>query len=404
MRQRIALAAWFLFFAPTFGSAAEPVCGDEFERLRQPFFGDLHVHTSSSIDAFVFDVTNTPRDAYRFAAGGTVGLTPVDIDKNPQRQWTLRRPLDFTAVTDHSEGFGITHVCTTPGSPGYDLPECVVLRGVIPRSDLPNPNGVQFALHARLARAALLLLIGYVGVIPPNSPFTCRLYPEQCDAGAVTIWQDEQDAAASFNAPCNFTTFVAYEWTAMPGAANLHRNVIFRNDKVPGKPISYNDTVSFDAKVLWKMLGKACYQDTPGCDVLTIPHNSNLSAGLMFPDPDDAEEAADRAVWEPLVEITQHKGASECRFERIYGAGVDTTDELCAWEQVPALTLLPIPGPALPLPPQLFPRRSFIRNVLKDGIRLEQRGFHDSENSGQKVHVNPFKLGIIGSTDTHNGT
>jgi hypothetical protein len=384
---------------------ASPRC-PSYDPLRQPFFGDLHVHTASSIDAFVFDVANTPRDAYEFARGGTVSMTPIDVDRNPTRTWKLRRPLDFTAVTDHSEGFGVTKVCTTPGTLAYDLPECQALRGVIPRRDLPNPNGLQFALHRAISQATLVLLIAQVGVVPPNVPTTCRLFPEQCDAGAVSIWQDAQDAAMQHDDPCHFTTFVGYEWTPMPGTANLHRNVIFRNDKVPGKAISYYDTVDYDARVLWKMLAEACLDaesGVPGCDVLTIPHNSNFSAGLMFPDPRDAKEAADRAVWEPLVEITQHKGASECRFDRMYGSGVDTTDELCAFEQETSITLLPnqyLPAP----PPQAFSPRSFVRSVLKDGLRLEQRGFDDPDQPGAKLRINPFKLGVIGSTDTHNGT
>ena len=378
-----------------------------YDRLRQPFFGDLHVHTASSIDAFVFDVVNTPRDAYAFARGGTVAMTPIDVDHQPTRTWKLRRPLDFTAVTDHSEGFGITKVCTTPGTLAYELPECQILRGVIPTSALPNPNGAQFTLHRAIGQATLIFLIAQVGVVPPNLPTTCRLFPEQCDAGAVSIWQDEQDAAKQYDDPCNFTTFVAYEWTPMPGTANLHRNVIFRNEKVPGKPISYYDTVTFDARVLWSMLDSACLDPqtgVPGCDVLTIPHNSNLSLGLMFPDPHDAKEAADRAVWEPLVEITQHKGASECRFDRMYGSGVDTTDELCAFEQENALTLLPNQYLPVGPPPQLFAPRAFVRSALKDGLKLEQRGFDDPNDPGAKLHINPFKLGFIGSTDTHNGT
>src|SRR5438105_7471701 len=370
-----------------------------YDRLRRPFFGDLHVHTASSIDAFVFDVVNTPRDAYAFARGGTVAMTPIDVDHQPTRTWKLRRPLDFTAVTDHSEGFGITKVCTTPGTLAYDLPECQILRGVIPTSALPNPNGAQFTLHRAIGQATLIFLIAQVGVVPPNLPTTCRLFPDQCDAGAVSIWQDEQDAAKQYDDPCNFTTFVAYEWTPMPATANLHRNVIFRNEKVPGKPISYYDTVTFDARVLWSMLGSACLDPqtgVPGCDVLTIPHNSNLSLGLMFPDPHDAKEAADRAVWEPLVEITQHKGSSECRFDRMYGSGVDTTDEQCAFEQEPSLTLLP--NQYLPPPPQeAYPPRAVVRSVLDDRLALEQQGFDDPANPGAKLHINPFKLGVMGS-------
>ena len=400
---------------------------------RKAFFGDLHVHSNYSVDAFVFDVPNGPRDAYDFARGpvdggttpatdGQVAMTPIDAFHNPTRTWQLRRPLDFTAVTDHSEGFGLTKVCTTPGTgnlldpvtQAYDSPECQLLRGVIPLSALPRQlDNLQFMAHKTISQAALLFLIAGVGVVPPNTPLVCRLYPEQCDVGAATIWQDEQDAAQQYYDPCSFTTFVAYEWTAMPATANLHRNVIFKNEHVPGKAISYFESaakaqsegkLAFDVRALWEMLQSACIDAGTGCDVLTIPHNSNLSAGLMFPDPHDAKEAADRAVWEPLVEITQHKGSSECRFDSLLGSGVNTRDELCAFEQENSLTLLPnqyVPGSP---PPQAFSPRSFVRSVLKAGIKLEKRGFHDPDHAGEKLHINPFKLGVIGSTDTHNGT
>jgi hypothetical protein len=194
----------------------------------------------------------------------------------------------------------------------------------------------------------------------------------------------------------------------MPAGANLHRNVIFRNAEVPGKAFSYFDTNDFDPTKLWELLDDNCVQKDADpvsgekCDVLTIPHNSNLSMGLMFPDPRDAEEAEARKNWEPLVEITQHKGASECRFDRFWKRGVETSDEQCGFELLPALTLLPVPGPVITSPPpETWARngsgiegpRAFVRNTLKDGLAFEQR-----------LGVNPFKLGIIGSTDTHNGT
>ena len=119
---------------------------------------------ADGVDAFVFDVVNGPRDAYVFARGGEVGMTPVDIDRKPTRTWKLRRPLDFTAVTDHSEGFGVTRVCRDPTSPAYSLPECQLLNGIIPTSALPNPSDVQFALHKTISQATLLLLIASVGV------------------------------------------------------------------------------------------------------------------------------------------------------------------------------------------------------------------------------------------------
>jgi hypothetical protein len=135
--------------------------------------------------------------------------------------------------------------------------------------------------------------------------------------------------------------------------------------------------------------------------VLAIPHNPNLSGGLMFRDPETPDEATDRLFFEPLVELVQHKAASECRFDRLAGRGVGTADELCTFEQVVSdnLTMLgSVHGEvrtesAAPVPIDEFGRRNMVRNALKDGLALER-------DSG----VNPFQMGFIGSTDTHSAT
>jgi len=362
-------------------------CSDS-EALKKPLFGDLHDHTNYSIDAFTFDVGVKPADAYEFAKGNRITIQGTNPDRTP-RTAKLTRALDFAAVTDHSEGFSVSKICQDPTAPGYDSPECAVLR-----APAPFP-----------ARAKLILLIAHVGMVPPIPFSTCELPGVYCDAATVSIWDDIQRAAEQAydrTSSCSFTTFVAYEWTPMPGSANMHRNVIFRNERVPSKPISYYETESPDVfditPRLWAALRAECLDQNggkltqdAGCDVMTIPHNMNLSAGLMFPDPADPRT---EAAFESVAEIMQHKGESECRFDQTYGAGVATADELCAFEQMPTMTLLPLPGPYVAsVPPQLFAPRSFLRNVLKDGLLLERQ-------SG----VNPFKLGFIGSTDTHQGT
>ncbi len=349
---------------------------------RRPFFGDLHIHTSYSIDAFVFNVRNDPRAAYDFARGMPIPLTSLDPSGATTVQ--LQRPLDFAAVTDHAEGFGPAYICATPGTTGYDAAECVVFR-----NETPTPP-----------RASLLVLIALVGGARPVQAPMCSEPGVDCPGAAASVWQDEQAAAEEAydrTSACGFTSFVAYEWTPMPGGANLHRNVIFRNERVPAKPIDYFETQTYDATRLWELLRERCLDRdagtlsvTTGCDVLTIPHNTNLSAGLQFPDPGDTDVAITRQFFEPLVEITQHKGASECRWDPAFNAGTDTTDEQCAFELLDGYTLVPTPGPSAPKPPQSFPRRAYVRNVLKDGLMLEQ-----------SLGVNPFKLGMIGSTDTH---
>jgi Protein of unknown function (DUF3604) len=368
--------------------AGAVVCENR-DALRQPYFGDLHVHTKYSVDAEIFGTHNGPAEAYAFGRGATLDLGPID-PAQPSQLIHLNRPLDFLAVTDHSEGYGFSHVCETPSDPGYSAPECVVYRG-----GLPLPTQIRF-----------LTVAGAVLNPVPVGPAVCRTPGVDCPAGAATVWGDIRAAAKAANDPCHFTSFVGYEWSATPGNANLHRNVIFANDQVPDQAISYTDTGSSDVTQLWSKLQTACKDGVPGCDVLTIAHNSNVSMGLMFTDPKDATEAANRQIWEPLVEITQHKGASECRFDTRFGAGVGTSDEQCAFEQIPYLGLIPfqnIPDAAQP-PPQAFSGRAFVRNVLRDGLAIEQQGLVDPANPTALAHINPFKFGLIGSTDTHDGT
>lgn len=217
-----------------------------------------------------------------------------------------------------------------------------------------------------------------------------------------SIWVDTQAAAAENYAPCQFTTFNAYEWTAQPNGANLHRNVIFRNTNVI-TPVDANATNN-DVTQLWAQLKSRCLQAGTGCDVMAIPHNSNVSNGLMFTDPSSADEARDRQFFEPVAEITQHKGASECRFQTRLGMGVSTADELCDFELEPGTTMNSAQDtpPSMSPPPSAFSRRSFLRSVLQDGLQLEQKG--SAEADGSISHINPFKLGFIGSGDGHNST
>jgi hypothetical protein len=349
--------------------------------LRQPFFGDTHVHTTYSFDANAQDTRTTPREAYRFARGETLGLQPWDAEGKPQRGARLRAPLDFAAVTDHAELLGEVRVCTTPGLPGHDSDACWTWR------QFPPLSFPIFATRNLIARDRF-------GLCGPGD--------RHCLEAAGHVWRDIQAAAeeAYDRSPeCRFTSFVGYEWTGTVGAGiNLHRNVIFRNAVVPALPASWVETPSaFD---LWQHLQRDCVDALPGCDVLTIPHNSNLSGpGLMFESAKltseadaaqavDAEEAKLRQRWEPLVEIMQHKGDSEC----LLGAG--TTDEACGFEKLPydsfaGVARLRQPGAAAPG----ADRRGMVREALKKGLVLEE-----------KIGANPLKYGIIASTDTHLGT
>jgi hypothetical protein len=233
-------------------------------------------------------------------------------------------------------------------------------------------------------------LLGYGVVNPPHRFDWCGPDGANCLAQASLVWEDTQAAAEEFydrTAACTFTSFVGWEWSGQPGGNNLHRNVIFRNAIVPALPTSYMEEPS--PQGLWNALRAQCLDGLPGCDVLAIPHNPNVSGGLMFAPvgagnvPLDADQAAFRSSMEPLDEIMQHKGDSECR------PGVQSTDELCGYEKLNRLQLFsPVSDPN-----QTFPPLNYVRNALKEGLAQERL-----------LGVNPFRLGLIGGTDTHNAT
>lgn len=345
------------------------------DELRRPFFGDLHVHTNFSLDTAAFDLKNTPADAYAFARGEAVRIGVPDENGEPAYSVRLTRPLDFVAITDHAEYLGATHICHTPSAAGYNALECLLIR-----REIPGINRTQ---------ANLVWQVSAFGSPGPSIDFPLCLVPGiDCGAAESVQWREMQRAAAEAydrSSQCGFTSFVAFEWTATPLGDNLHRNVIFANDVVTSLPISTQDTGGPYPARLWSMLDEQCIDAGNGCDALIIPHNPNLSNGLMFQDPSSPEQAATRARMEPLVEMIQHKGASECRL------GVGTSDEQCAFERTFSKNLFPNPaGDVLPTP---FAERAFVRNVLKDGMALRET-----------YGLNPFKLGFVGSTDTHFGT
>jgi hypothetical protein len=346
--------------------------------LRRPLFGDLHVHTGASHDAHLWATRVEPRDAYAFARGGAV--TVPDASGALTRTVRLERPLDLTAVTDHAEFLGEVRVCNTPASPAFSDPMCAGLREVGDQAAETN-DFLTWGFPLGLPDPSIL----------PSQPL-CDVAGVDCDGGALSVWQEIQAAAEEAydrSAACAFTTFVGYEHTASPVGSHLHRNVVFRNEHVPAVPTGYLETgENGAAQPLWDALDRDCTAGA-GCEALTIPHNSNLSGGLRWPDPPDVADAERRRRLEPLVEIFQHKAGSECRVDRLAGMGTDTADEFCTFEQDPRDRQGPFARP----PVETFPRRNLVRNVLKDGLALED-----------VLGVNPFRLGFVGSTDTHNGT
>lgn len=355
---------------------------------KRALFGDLHVHTSYSFDSYVSSQRNDPWGAYRYAKGEPITLADADAGQTIKAQ--IQRPLDFTAVTDHAEFLGPINLCTAdPGTLAYWFPACIGTRSEY------------FPIQLLAANYWANLGVADDAAVKSES-FVCKL--GDCDAGHRRAWQGIQRAAEEHydrSANCEFTTFIGYEYTDAPNLANLHRNVIFRNAEVTDTAISTYDTGSHNVPELWRQLRSQCLDNDNACDVLAIPHNPNLSRGLMFPDPASVEEAENRLALEPLVELVQHKAASECRFDRLLGRGVATEDELCDFEQAQADNLGMLgtvfgeirTEDAAAVSIDDFGRRNMVRNVLKDGLALEA-----------KSGINPFKLGFIGSTDTHSAT
>jgi hypothetical protein len=339
----------------------------ERQPLRSAWFGDLHVHTVYSLDAATQGTRNRPRDAYRFARGERLGIQPYDAEGNALRSVRLTRPLDFAAVTDHAELFGELEICGDPALEGHGSLACRLYRWW--------PRAAFFVFNTQAARARRFGFCGEGG--------------ERCLAAARTPWQEMQEAAEAAydrSAACAFTSFVGYEWTGAGGPGdNLHRNVIFRNAEVPARAASFVETP--EPALLWERLRQECTRAGTACDAVVIPHNPNLSGGLMFPtlrrdgSPITAGDARARAELERLVEVMQHKGDSECF------TGLGNEDELCGFEKLATRSFRGRYLGWLAEPPLA---RQFVRNVLEEGLVQAER-----------TGVNPFKLGMVASSDTH---
>ena len=372
---------------PTFEVTESREPCDRYSALRMPLFGDTHVHSSFSFDSYISQQRNDPWDAYRYAKGEAITLP--DGNGNYVITAQLGRPIDFTVMTDHAEYFGEMNVCTNAADKtlGYYWPMCMLMRSE------------QYLLQMIGAGEWVDLAVSGV---PIKRSWMCSLPGVDCEAKADEVWARVQQAAEDHydrSSDCSFTTFVGYEYTDAPEFKNMHRNVVFRNANVTDRPVTTYETGHNQYPELWRQLKEQCIQGMEGCDVMTIPHNPNLSGGLMFPDPADLEQAQLRSELETLVELTQHKASSECRFDRLLGRGVGTTDELCTFEQHKADNLAALgvifgmEAGADPTPLDEFPRRNMVRNTLKDGLALYQ-----------DTGYNPFKLGMIGSTDTHSAS
>lgn len=329
---------------------------------RNLYWGDLHLHTNFSLDAY--GVGNTyvdPDQAYRFARG--IPIYHKTLDTKVQ----IDRPLDFLAVTDHSDSMGIDMMAAS-GDPALAGSEAG--RAMIQLGKEGRWTGLQ----------------GFARQNPALNVLQTLTTPEM----RQTVWQKQIDAAEKNNIPGTFTTLFGWEWTAMVTGKNLHRNVITNataqqasqfHPFAAGQFYSIRGVDSNRPEDLWAWLDSTAKK--VGIDFIAIPHNSNISGGLMFDVVDsdgraiDAQYARTRMRWESLVEITQEKGNSEIAPE------LASTDEFAEFEVRRKLLV------GTPVEPMAA---DYVRTALMRGL-----GFQDS------IGVNPYKFGVIGATDNHIG-
>ena len=337
------------------------------------------------MDAYIFDTRLRPADAYRYARGEEVRLAPLDADGKGTRPVRIDRPLDFAAVTDHAHSFGGVRLCTAPDSPLYETEVCQNYRRPF------RVSSIEEGTRDIVARIDSL-----------QSEAVCGPDGKRCRDAAMETWQETQRAAADWNdasPECRFTTFIGYEHTQTRDMTKVHRNVIFANDRVPALPISTLDEP--EALGLWQQLDLRCMQGLPGCDALAIPHNPNFSNGRIFaieyPEGssrgDQIAIARLRARMEPLVEMMQQKGESECRagLWKVLG-----TDEDCNFEKARAKDDVPDckdgTGQGALAGRGCSSRLDYARYALLEGLREADR-----------IGVNPLAFGMIAATDIHNG-
>lgn len=332
-----------------FAAARSATSALDYNPDRNAYFGDLHVHTRLSFDAYIFNVRATPDDAYRYARGETIShALGYDIRLTDA-------PLDFLAVTDHAEYIGVLQAMNDPNDPLSRLPYA---------PDLFSRDVAK--ITAAFQRIGISIRDG-VYVEEMRAPET-----------RAAAWRTIIDSAERNYAPGRLTTFIGYEFTSAPGGRNLHRNVIFSGSRVPDLPFSALE--SQNPEQLWSWMDA---QRSRGMEALAIPHNSNGSDGTMFARttwagaPIDAAYAAQRMRNEPLVEVTQVKGTSETH------PSLSPNDEWANFEIME--TYIGSDTPVTQFD------GGYIRRALEQGLLFEET-----------IGANPFEFGFIAASDTHN--
>jgi hypothetical protein len=339
-----------------------PYAGRKFPT--RPLFGDTHLHTAASFDAGAFGARLGARDAYRFARGEEV----IASSGQPAK---LSRPLDFLVVADHSDNMGV-------------FPDLFAGKPEI----LADPTGkkwYEMIMSGKGGAAALEMIMSFSAGTFPKA----LVYSPDTRA-FKSAWQDNVAAAEQYNEPGRFTAFIGYEWTSNTGGNNLHRNVIFRDNADKANQVVPFTTEaplgSDNPRDLWKWM--TAYEQKTGGSVLAIAHNGNLSNGRMFPiiesftgKPVDKEYAEQRAKWERLYEATQTKGDGEAH------PVLSPNDEFANFERWDFGNL----DASAPKTKEML-EFEYARSALKNGLKLEQQ-----------LGTNPYKFGMIGSSDAHTG-
>jgi len=332
----------------------------------QVLWGDTHLHTGMSMDAGAFGARLTPDDAYRFALG-------EELTSSTGLQVKLSRPLDFLVVADHSDNMGFFPRLYA-GEPGM----------------LADPTGKRwYDMIQEGGQTAVKVAVEVIVAFSQNT-FPPALASLPGSPAYRAAWEETIDAAEKYNDPGEFTAFIGYEWTSNTGGMNLHRVVIMRDDGTKASMVEPYTTLkplgSDNPLDLWNWL--QMYEDKTGGKVLAIAHNGNLSNGIMFPIVDsftgmafDRSYAETRARWEPLYEATQIKGDGEAH------PFLSPNDEFADYETWDQGNL-----DLSAMKENDMLQYEYARSGLQVGLQLEQQ-----------LGVNPYKFGMIGSTDSHTG-
>ena len=353
----LALACLGVAIAPAWGAGT------------RVYWGDTHLHTSYSFDVYLFGTpAATPDTAYRFARG-----LPV-VSPTTQTRWQLSRPLDFLVVADHAE-----------------------VLGAMPKLFAGDPTFADTVAGKLLLRVggsrsekelqAVYDLLASAGSGVPNAH---GLTPKQAYVDLHggekrrSTWNELIDAAERYNEPGAFTALIGWEWSSQPGGGNIHR-VVFtpQGGEVARQFLPFSALESQDPEALWRWLGEV--SGRTGAQFLAIPHNANLSDGRMFPltrangQPVDADYARTRAQWEPVLEVTQIKGDSETH------PMLSPNDEFANYETYNFVMTVErkMPDPTA---------ADYARAGLRRGLALDAQ-----------LGANPYKFGLIGSSDSHTG-